>query len=112
MGDRRRPPDDPDRARRGRGSDPRVHHRVRDGWRRWRGLREQSNRGDAWSRRRPRCRPRPPSSLFSIAGLYGLTTQDLATCNNISNINHFVGEVIKAPPATTPTTVPAPTKKR
>ncbi len=50
-------------------------------------------------------------SLSSIAGQFGLTTQDLATYNNITNINHvFVGEVIKIPPATAPTT--PTTKKR
>jgi len=53
-------------------------------------------------------------SLSSIATLYGLTTQDLATYNNISNVNRvFTGEVIKIPPATSPTTVPAtPTTKK
>jgi LysM repeat protein len=46
-------------------------------------------------------------SLSSIATSFGLTTQDLASFNNITNINHvFVGEVLKIP---TPTTVPAPT---
>jgi LysM repeat protein len=53
-------------------------------------------------------------NLSSIAAIFGLTTQDLAAYNNISNVNHvFVGEVLKIPPATTPTTVPAtPTTKK
>ena len=51
-------------------------------------------------------------SLSSIAATFGLTTQDLAAYNNISNVNHvFTGEVIKIPPATTPTTVPTTKKK-
>jgi LysM repeat protein len=51
-------------------------------------------------------------SLSSIAAMFGLTTQDLAAYNNISNVNHvFTGEVIKIPPATTPTTVSATKKK-
>jgi LysM repeat protein len=51
-------------------------------------------------------------SLSSIAAMFGLTTQDLAAYNNISNVNHvFTGEVIKIPPATTPTTVPTTKKK-
>jgi LysM repeat protein len=58
----------------------------------------------------------PGESLSSIATAFGLTTQDLAAYNNISNVNHvFTGEVIKIPPATgpatAPTTVPV-TKKR
>jgi LysM repeat protein len=53
-------------------------------------------------------------SLSSIAATYGLTTQELASFNNISNLNHvFTGEVIKIPPSTAPTTVPAtPTTKK
>ncbi len=53
-------------------------------------------------------------SLSSIAASFGLTTQELAAYNNISNVNHvFTGEVIKIPPATAPTTVPAtPTTKK
>jgi LysM repeat protein len=51
-------------------------------------------------------------SLSSIAAMFGLTTQDLAAYNNISNVNHvFMGEVINIPPATTPTTVSATKKK-
>jgi LysM repeat protein len=51
-------------------------------------------------------------SLSSIATSFGLTTQDLASFNNITNINHvFTGEVLKIP---TPTTLPAatPTTKK
>lgn len=53
-------------------------------------------------------------SLSSIAASLGLTTQALAGYNNISNLNHvFTGEVLKIPPATAPTTVPAtPTTKK
>jgi LysM repeat protein len=53
-------------------------------------------------------------SLSSIAARFGLTTQDLAGYNNISSVNHvFTGEVLKIPPATAPTTVPAtPTTKK
>ena len=51
-------------------------------------------------------------SLSSIAAMFGLTTQDLAAYNNISNVNHvFTGEVINIPAATTPTTVSATKKK-
>jgi LysM repeat protein len=53
-------------------------------------------------------------SLSSIAASFGLTTQALAGYNNISNVNHvFTGEVLKIPPATAPTTLPAtPTTKK
>ncbi len=47
-------------------------------------------------------------SLSSIATIYALSPQVLATYNNLSNANHlYVGEVLKLPPpstATTPTT--------
>ena len=47
-------------------------------------------------------------TLSSIASLYGLTANDLATYNGITNLNHvFTGEVLKIPPATTATTAPA-----
>jgi len=53
-------------------------------------------------------------SLSSIATIYSLSTQDLATYNNISNANHvFVGEVLKIPPPSTATTLAAtPTTKK
>lgn len=52
-------------------------------------------------------------NLSSVAGLYGLSTQTLAVYNGISNVNHvFVGEVLKIPPASTPTTVATSTTKK
>ena len=43
-------------------------------------------------------------TLSSIAGQFGLQASDLATFNGITNVNHvFVGEVLKIPPAGTPT---------
>jgi len=51
----------------------------------------------------------PGETLSSIAGALSLTTAQLASYNGISNLNHvFVGEVLKIPPPTTPTTA-APT---
>ena len=40
-------------------------------------------------------------TLSSIAGTFGLQASDIATYNQISNVNQvFVGEVLKIPPAT------------
>jgi LysM repeat protein len=48
-------------------------------------------------------------TLSSIAGALGLTTAQLASYNGIGNLNHvFVGEVLKIPPATSPTTATPP----
>lgn len=50
----------------------------------------------------------PGETLSSIAGALGLSTAELASYNGISNLNHvFVGEVLKIPPATSPTTAAA-----
>jgi LysM repeat protein len=52
----------------------------------------------------------PGETLSSIAGALSLTTAQLASYNGISNLNHvFVGEVLKIPPPTSPTTTRAPT---
>jgi LysM repeat protein len=52
----------------------------------------------------------PGETLSSIAGALSLTTAQLASYNGIGNLNHvFVGEVLKIPPPTTPTTTPPAT---
>ena len=46
-------------------------------------------------------------TLSSIASLYGIAAADLASYNGITNLNHvFVGEILKIPPPTTPTSAP------
>jgi LysM repeat protein len=56
----------------------------------------------------------PGETLSSIAGALSLTTAQLASYNGISNLNHvFVGEVLKIPPPTSPTsTSPATTSPK
>jgi LysM repeat protein len=50
-------------------------------------------------------------TLSSIANSYGVTSRDLASFNNVADLNHvFVGEVLKIPPPTTPTTAPTKAK--
>ena len=54
----------------------------------------------------------PGETLSSIAGIYGLQPQALAINNGISDQNHLVvGEVLKIPPTSTPTTAPVPTTR-
>ena len=52
----------------------------------------------------------PGETLSSIAGALGVTTAQLASYNGIGNLNHvFVGEVLKVPPPTSPTSTPPAT---
>ena len=49
----------------------------------------------------------PGETLSSIAGALSLTTAQLASYNGIGNLNHvFVGEVLKIPPPTSPSSTP------
>ncbi len=49
-------------------------------------------------------------SLLAIASRYGLTLDQLAAANGITNANHvFVGQVLQIPPSTVVSTLPSTT---
>jgi lysozyme len=52
-------------------------------------------------------------SLSSIAASYGLTTDELASFNGITNVNHvFVGQKLSIPTAVQPTLATTTTKAK